>query len=405
MLRRADVQLNVVRGTQQRIESLEPCEGFQGAADIEEVSLLGEDDDGLGGHCRQKVVVVESQGDGPRRALLGIGGEFVFQVSAEGGDETGRSPHRPARFQAAQPGGHRAAAGVAGDADVLGVHLFPRQEIIESADAVPGPPHAKKFAYQELLIACIQMLADANAPFGFESRVHVLQAFSLANRIENKRHVSLSGQSLGKRLIRLRRFAVGGMAADTDHPRQRELAPLGEIQIAGHEKTGAAFKDYFFDFVGVALYRAGDFGVERSPLGIRTEGLADFFANRSDVSFGILFGFERGFGIEGRFLRFFHLDDEVLLHHPREAVQRRPLARGRWARPLRFLGKEGNRCERRKARHSQSGTGGPAEEVATGGILSSHGKVRGDWGGRVSGYSTASVPSTEYRVLSTPYSL
>ena len=118
---------------------------------------------GFGAMRGEEVGVIEAQRQRVRRALLGVLGQFVLQVAAERGDEASRRGHRPARLDAAQPRRHRAAAGVAGDADVLRIDLRARQQVIERADAVPGPPASEELADEELLIAREQMFADADA--------------------------------------------------------------------------------------------------------------------------------------------------------------------------------------------------------------------------------------------------
>src|SRR5205807_2029739 len=100
--------------------------------------------------------------DGPRRALLGVCGELILQVAAEGGDEAARRGHRPAVVEAAQPRRHRPTAGIAGDADVLGIDFGPAEQVVERPDAVPRPPGAEEFADEELLVPRDEVLADAD---------------------------------------------------------------------------------------------------------------------------------------------------------------------------------------------------------------------------------------------------
>ena len=153
VLGRADLQLHVVRRAEQRVNPLQPHVRLGRAAHVEVIPLLGQDDDRLGSHRRQEVTVIESHGEHSRRALFGIGGKLVFQVAAKRRDEAAGRAHRPAAFEAAQPRRHRAAAGVARDADVLRIDLLARQQIVESPNAVPGSPRAEELADQELLIA------------------------------------------------------------------------------------------------------------------------------------------------------------------------------------------------------------------------------------------------------------
>ena len=130
--------------------------------------------------------MIEAEREGTGRALLRIGGKFVFEVAAKGGDEAGGRGHGPAGFECAQPSGHGSSAGVAGNADVLGVYLGPREEVIESADAVPGSPRSEEFADEELLVPGVKVLADTDARPSLSLQVRVLQPLALPDGVEDE---------------------------------------------------------------------------------------------------------------------------------------------------------------------------------------------------------------------------
>ena len=64
---------------------------------------------------------------------------------------------------------------------LLGIDLRPGQQVIEGADAVPGPPGAEELADEELLVARVEVLADADADPRLELLVGVLQPLALAD--------------------------------------------------------------------------------------------------------------------------------------------------------------------------------------------------------------------------------
>src|SRR4029453_4341087 len=162
--------------------------------------------------------------DGPGRTLLGVLRQFIFQVPSKCSDKAGRRAHRPAPLQAAEPGTHRAAAGVPSDADVLQIDFLPREQIIECPDAVPGPPGAEKLAHEKLLIAGVQVFADTVAVARLQISTDVLQSFALADRVEDQNDVALPGQPLDKTLVRLDRLAIRRMPTASHDAWQRQLA-------------------------------------------------------------------------------------------------------------------------------------------------------------------------------------
>ena len=79
---------------------------------------------------------------------------------------------------------------------MLRIDLRARQQVVERADAVPGPPAAEELADEELLVAREQVLADADARPVLLLDVAVLQPLALADRVEDQHDVAHPGQAL-----------------------------------------------------------------------------------------------------------------------------------------------------------------------------------------------------------------
>src|SRR6476661_3265242 len=140
------------------------------------------------------------------------------------------------------------------------IDFLARKQIVERANSIPGPPCAKKFADEKLLITGPQMLANAVAMAGFEILIQVLQAFALTNRIENEHDIAQAGEALGETLIAIDGFARCRVAATADYARQGQLAVRGNIQVGRDWKIRPALEDDFFDLVRVTFDDAGDAG-------------------------------------------------------------------------------------------------------------------------------------------------
>ena len=65
VMRRPDIQPDVVRAPQQRVQPLQAGEGLFDAADVEVVVFLGQEDDRLGRHRGDEVLVVQAQRQRP----------------------------------------------------------------------------------------------------------------------------------------------------------------------------------------------------------------------------------------------------------------------------------------------------------------------------------------------------
>ena len=155
--------------------------GSEGPLPREEIVLDGEQQDGLGGHSRQHVYVVQPVGDAPRPNHFVVGVNTAFHHGLGVGDiGAGRGAGEAVPCRQHQHTGLGAAAGVAGQGDALRVHLLPCGQVIQCGDAVPDkvPGQAKA---QELALPVQQVVFAGAALNGLEVhlRLVVLEALPL----------------------------------------------------------------------------------------------------------------------------------------------------------------------------------------------------------------------------------
>ena len=220
--------------------------------------------------------MVQTERERARRDLLRVGAQLVLHVAPQLGHEAARRGHRPARLQAAQPRRHRAAARIAGDADVALVDLLAGHQIIERADAVPRAPRAEEFVDQELLVARVIVLGGAGPAPRLPVRIHVLHALALADRVEDQHDIAETREPLAERLIRVVALPLAEWPHEPTTPGQREPPSLGNVEVRRHQESRAALENHVLDLVGIALDDFRDARVERRLLGERPERLAIF---------------------------------------------------------------------------------------------------------------------------------
>ena len=248
---RTDEHGDVLFGPQQPVQPLQPRKSLFCPPDVEVVLFLLQNDHRLGRQGGQEVFVIESQGQGSRRTLLGVLRQFILQVATERGDEATGRRHGPALLPTAQPRGQGAAARVAREAHVPWIDLTAGQQVVERPDAIPGAPRAEEFADQVLLIAGDQVFVYADADTRLEIFARVLQTLALADGVVDQHNISQPRQSLGERLIRIVGLPVTGMPATSHHAGQRELAALGQIQVGGDGELRPALEDRTSALAGI----------------------------------------------------------------------------------------------------------------------------------------------------------
>ncbi len=184
--------------------------------------------------------MVEFVGEGAGRTLLVVLRQFVLEVAPPGRDEAGGRAHRPAPFQTDEPGRHRASARVAGDADVARIDLGTREEVVERADPVPGPPRSEEFADEFHLVAGVVVLGRRTLDEERSRRIDILRALALSDGIEDEAGRAETGESLGETLVGLGAFAVVRVAATADDAGHlAALSFLRQVEVRGDEKTSA----------------------------------------------------------------------------------------------------------------------------------------------------------------------
>ena len=101
---------------EERVDLFDLFIDLAGAADVEKVVLLAQDQQGPGSLSDEEVGHLAAVGSGEGRDLLGVHGEFVLHVAEPAGDVAAGSRRGEAVVHAGNKGGQGAAAGVAGDA-------------------------------------------------------------------------------------------------------------------------------------------------------------------------------------------------------------------------------------------------------------------------------------------------
>ena len=106
--------------------------------------------------------MIQSQLQDQRWALFGISRKFIVKIATKRRHGATGGRHRPARLDPAEPHCHRSTTGIARDTHVLRIDFTASQQVIESPDAVPGPPRPEELTHQELLIPPQQVLTHTN---------------------------------------------------------------------------------------------------------------------------------------------------------------------------------------------------------------------------------------------------
>ena len=289
---RADVELDVLRLTEQRVELLQAFVSLGGATSIEVILLLCHDDDRLWGHGGEEIAVIEIVGQNTWRTLFHVLRQFVFGITTKRGHKAGRCPHRETRLHAAEPSRLCATAGVSGHAEMFRVDFLACEQVIERSHGIPHEPIAEKLTDQRLRSAHLIVLGCSAAEAGAEFLIQILKALTLTGRINDEAGLALPGESLRETLISLCRFAIERVAADTDHARDRAFLVGGQVEIAGDEKIRAALKDDVFDVVAIAFQSLRHLGIQRRFFGQGAKTITDALLHGLHISLGIGLGLQ-----------------------------------------------------------------------------------------------------------------
>ena len=149
----SDVQLHVILAAQDGVEPSEFFVGLAQPAHVEEIVVFASQQGRSRNLCHEEIGHIQPGRQDARHDLFGVGGLLILQVVKEPCDEAVGSRHGEAIVQGIQMRRLRSTAGVAGDADVSRVDIAARQQIVESADAVPGLPEGEILAQEGQLVS------------------------------------------------------------------------------------------------------------------------------------------------------------------------------------------------------------------------------------------------------------
>ena len=263
---------------------------FSGAARVEKVIALSEDDKRTGGARDQEISHFESCRQCAGRHLLRVGGEFIFHIVHPGGDVTARSRHRQTVFQCIDESRHGSASGISCESDARRVHFRTAQQIIKPADRIPCAPRPHGFSRQQKLFSHDIVFPAATA---LEFRkVKELEPFALADGINGKDGVAFHGERPLAGLIDVGRFSVSGMPAEKEN-RRNLFRRLRQIEIAGYWIFRAAVIDDLVHDIGPEIKSPGLLCIQRRFFCGEREKFCDFCPDPGDIPFRILFGAQR----------------------------------------------------------------------------------------------------------------
>ena len=273
---RADEEVRVcLGGADDVIEAAHVVIRFAQAAAVEEAVVLAEKENRLGGAGDEKVGHLQAGADDSGRVLLAVGGYLVLQVGQEGGDEAGRGGHGEAVFVGPQPGGHGAAAGVAGEADASFVDFGAAQQIVEGADAVPGAPGAEPFADQFELLAHHVVGVGAAGDDRSLLQAPVLVALSLVEGVVDEDDEAVAGEALAELLVEGFELANAAVTAGAENGGCGSVQFCGDVEMGGNQATGATLEEDLLDAVVGGFNTADDLWIEGGTARVRGKGAAN----------------------------------------------------------------------------------------------------------------------------------
>ncbi len=204
------------------------------------------------------------------------------------GNEAGRRGHGDAIVDGHQPGGHRAAAGVAGAAQALRIDFRAAGQIVHAAQPIPDAVVGRVDADQERGGTNQRVLGRA-----VWRKFENLVAFALADGIVDQRGAAIERQQNTNALIGLAGFAIGAVPARNEHARRLVRHWIGQVQVGRDVMMRAAFEYDLLDAIAVTLDRAQRAGIERRALGQFADHLFEILLQRRATRFGGVFRLER----------------------------------------------------------------------------------------------------------------
>src|SRR2546426_1075548 len=147
-----------------------------------------------------------------------------------------------------------AAAGVPGTGDPRRVDFRAREQVVQSADAVPDRVTRQEVPGEQALNAEDRMLGGRARYFGFlEIDIEQLHPLTLADGVPGHSHVASPGESHENLLPGSIRLPASLVSERKQHSRIRRLTGGGKVKVHGDVKARLALKNNLLDLVAVTL--------------------------------------------------------------------------------------------------------------------------------------------------------
>ena len=227
--------------------------------------------------------------------MFGVLGAELGEQRLRGGDVATGGGDFETVVDGGEIGGEGAAAGVAGDADAVGVDFGAGGEIVEGADAVVDHVAGEVIAGEEGLDAEHGVFGGgADELGGAGIGVEELPSFAVADGVPGEGDEAFGGEGAEGDLPSVVGFGSGLVAEGEEDGGGGAGEVVGDVEIGGDEEAGLAFEDHLFDAVFAALEGGDGAGVEGSLGGEAPDVLEDLAADLSGA------GLEFGGGIDDR---------------------------------------------------------------------------------------------------------
>ena len=151
---------------------------------------------------------------GPGRLIICSGHILRVTFHYDGGVDSG--------LERAEIHRSRAATRVATASDATLIHFGTAQQIVESADGIPGLKLRSSRADEQSRPAKLFVFAGRTETGAVGSRHRILKPFALAGRVPGENDVTFAGEILEERLVTSVCFAIRRVAEWRDDPREKD---------------------------------------------------------------------------------------------------------------------------------------------------------------------------------------
>ena len=170
----------------------------------------------------------------------------------------------------------RSAARLAAAADPFGIDFRAREQVVDSADAVPGAKEAEVRAEQDEAAPRVLVLGGSSAAdrrlAGARSRI--LDALALSERVVGEHHVAFARQVREQLLVAGPRLAIRRMSERSEN-RRTPPGPDRHVEIRRDVQARPALEHQLLDAIARPLEDAGHARVERRSLERAAEHLPE----------------------------------------------------------------------------------------------------------------------------------